>query len=273
MKKTEMRNPKSTHIDKMDTASMLSLINEENFYAVRAVEDALSAIGPAVDAIAEKMTLGGRLIYIGCGTSGRLAVQDAAECPPTYGVSYDTVRAIIAGGASAMTRASEGAEDNGEMGISDFLALSPTSLDTLVGISASGGAPYVNCALEKAKELGCITVGITSNEDSILARISDFPIVTDTGAEVVTGSTRMKAGTAQKLVLNMISTAVMIKTGKVYENLMINLRPTNVKLRHRMITIVMDILGVNEDEAEHLLEKSSWNIPQAAEAKKAEAKK
>ncbi len=269
MRKTEMRNPKTTHIDKMDTASMLSIINEENFNAVRAVEEALPMIGAAIDAVTEKMAAGGRLIYIGCGTSGRLAVQDAAECPPTYGVSADTVHAIIAGGVTSMMRASEGAEDDGDMGVRDFLALSPTSLDTLVGISASGGAPYVNRALDEAKKLGCITVGITSNEDSALAAISDYPIVTDTGAEVVTGSTRMKAGTAQKLVLNMISTAVMVKTGKVYENLMVNLKPTNIKLRHRMITIVMDITGLDEAAAERALEKYEWSIPRAADAVKA----
>lgn len=269
MKKTEMRNPRTTHIDKMSTSEMISIINEENFNAVRAVEAALPAIELAIDAIVPRMEKGGRLIYIGAGTSGRLAAQDAAECPPTYGVSYDVVRAIIAGGAPALLKASEGAEDDGDMGVSDFMALEPTENDTLVGISASGGAPYVNSAITKAKELGCITLGITSNECSALAELAEYPIVTDTGAEVVTGSTRMKAGTAQKLVLNMLSTAVMIKTGKVYENLMVNLRPTNKKLRYRMITIVMDITGVGESEAERLLEENEWSIPRAAEAQKA----
>lgn len=268
-----MRNPKTTHIDKMDTVSMLSVINEENFNAVRAVEAVLPTIALAIDAITERMAQGGRLIYIGCGTSGRLAVQDAAECPPTYGVSYDLVRAIIAGGTSAMTRASEGAEDSGEMGIIDFLALTPNKNDTLVGISASGGAAYVNSALQKARDIGCLTVGITSNAGSGITDIVDYAIVTDTGAEVVTGSTRMKAGTAQKLVLNMLSTCTMIKSGKVYENLMVNLKPTNVKLRHRMITIVMDITGVGEKEAERLLEEHDWSIPLAAEAQKAGRKK
>ena len=191
MRKTEMRNPKTTHIDKMSTAEMVSVINEENFNAVRAVEAALPSIEAAIDAIVPRMEMGGRLIYIGAGTSGRLAVLDAAECPPTYGVGYDAVRAILAGGPSAMVRSSEGAEDDGDMGIRDFMELNPNGNDTLVGISASGGAPYVNCALKKAQELGCITLGITSNDGSQLAELAEFPIVTDTGAEVVTGSTRM----------------------------------------------------------------------------------
>lgn len=194
---------------------------------------------------------------------------DAAECPPTYGAGYDVVRAILAGGPPAMVRSSEGAEDDGEMGVRDFLELQPNEKDTLVGISASGGAPYVYRALEKAAEIGCITVSITSNEGSKLAKLAEFPIVTDTGAEVVTGSTRMKAGTAQKLVLNMLSTAVMIKTGKVYENLMVNLRPTNVKLRYLMITIVMNITGLGEEDAERLLNENEWSIPRAADAWKA----
>ena len=266
MKKTEMRNPKSRHIDTMDTASMLKLISEENMNAVKAVDNKIDAIAAAVDAVSAAIGKGARMIYIGAGTSGRLGILDAAECPPTFGVGVgEAVDAIIAGGMSSMVRASEGAEDSGEAGVRDLLAKNITADDVIVGISASGGARYVNDALIEAKKRGCLTVGISSVEDSELCRIADFPIFTDTGAEVVTGSTRMKAGTAQKLVLNMLSTCAMIKNGKVYENLMINLRPTNKKLRERVIGIVMEITELSYDDAVALLDKNEWNIRRAVE--------
>lgn len=264
MLKTEMRNPKTMHIDKMETIDMIKAMNEENYVAVRAVEAASEDIARAVDAIAATMDEGGRLIYIGAGTSGRLGVLDASECPPTFGVSYDLVSGIIAGGNECLIKASEGGEDRRERGIADIEERARGG-DVVVGISAAGGAAYVIGALERAKELGCTTVGVTSNGDSELARIADICIFTDTGAEVVTGSTRMKAGTAQKLVLNALSTGAMIKTGKVYENLMINLRPTNEKLRRRVISIVCEICKTDEDEAVALLEAANWEIRAAVE--------
>ena len=264
MLKTEQRNPKSTHIDKMSTLDMVKLMSEENYVAVKAVEDAAQSIAEAVDAIAFSMENGGRLYYIGAGTSGRLGVLDASECPPTFGVSADLVSGIIAGGYDCLVKASEGGEDSYENGVLDVKDRLRTG-DVIVGISAAGGAKYVLGALEWARANGCVTVGVTSNADSLLAKNADIAIFTDTGAEVITGSTRLKAGTAQKLVLNILSTAAMVKTGRVYENLMINLRPTNEKLRRRVISIVCEIKNVDEDEAIALLDSNEWNIRKAVE--------
>lgn len=265
-----MRNPRTTHIDRADTLSMLEIINDENKNAVLAVEKALPEAAKAVEAVTEAFGNGGRLFYIGCGTSGRLAVLDAAECPPTFGVEHTLVNAVIAGGEGAMFRAAENAEDSGESGVRDLEAHGVCKKDVVVGISASGNADYVASALKWAKEKGCVTVALTSNRDSKIDVIADISIVTDTGEEVVTGSTRMKAGTAQKLVLNMISTCAMIKTGKVYENLMINLRPSNKKLKERMKRIVSDISGVSEDEAVRLLCENGWDIRKAVGAAETE---
>ena len=264
MLKTEQRNPKSTHIDKMSTAEMVELMARENYVAVKAVEDASESIALAVDAISESMKNGGRLFYVGAGTSGRLGVLDASECPPTFGVPYDLVNGIIAGGYDCLVKASEGGEDSYENGVLDVKDRLRAG-DVVVGISAAGGAKYVLGALDAAKEMGCVTVGVTSNNDSPLAKNADITIFTDTGAEIITGSTRLKAGTAQKLVLNILSTAAMVKTGKVYENLMINLRPTNEKLRARVISIVCEIKGVDRDRAVELLEASGWDIRSAVE--------
>ena len=263
--KTEMRNPASTNIDRMTTAEMLDLIQKENENAVNSVRGALGKIEIACDIIAEKLLQGGRLIYVGAGTSGRLGVLDASECPPTFGVSRDMVIGIIAGGEKCMFQAAEREEDNYESGARDLKEKNLTKNDVVVGISASGNAQYIIGALNYANELGCETIGITSNENTLITKSAKISIITDTGAEVVTGSTRMKAGTAQKIILNMLSTVVMIKLGNVYENMMINLRPTNEKLKQRMIRIVTEIIGVNEKEAEKLLEKSDWNIRTAVQ--------
>ena len=265
MLKTEQRNPKSTHIDKMSTLEMVKLMSEENYVAVKAVEDAAESIAEAVDAITLSMNNGGRLFYIGAGTSGRLGVLDASECPPTFGVPYDLVSGIIAGGYDCLVKASEGGEDSWENGVKDVESRL-TAGDVIVGISAAGGAKYVLGALQRAREMGCVTVGLTSNADSALARDSDIAIFTDTGAEIITGSTRLKAGTAQKLVLNILSTASMVKTGKVYENLMINLRPTNEKLRRRVVSIVCEIKGVDENTAISLLDANDWSIRRVVES-------
>lgn len=263
MLKTEMRNPKTTHIDKMDTLEMLKVINEENMNSVLAVERELENIAVAVDKATEQLKKGGRIIYIGAGTSGRIGVMDASECPPTYGVSHDTVIGIIAGGEKCLTRAGEGGEDVAEAGISDLKAHNVCEKDFVVGISVAGGAQYVLSAVKYAKSIGAVTVGLTSNSESELAKISDIAICPDTGAEVITGSTRMKGGNAQKFVLNMISTCAMVKCGYVYENLMVNLKPTNVKLKNRMVSIVSEIVGCDSEKAQKLLQQNDWDIKKA----------
>ncbi len=261
MLKTEMRNEKSIQIDKMDTLSQVRLMSEENFNAVKAVEAEQQNIAAAVDAVADAFNKGGRLFYMGAGTSGRIGVLDASECPPTFGVGYDKVIGIIAGGDSALRKASEGAEDDTEAGTRDLKAYDLTENDVVVGISAAGGAAYVVNALVYANSLGCVTVGITSNRDTKLGEAAKILICTDTGPEVITGSTRLKAGTAQKLVLNMLTTLSMVQCGYVYENLMVNLKPTNIKLKKRMVGIVMDIVGWGVEEAMAELEKHNWKIP------------
>lgn len=267
MIKTEQRNPKTMHIDCMATSEMVRIMQEENKKAVNAIDSELDAIGAAIDAIALRMQKGGRLFYIGCGTSGRLGVLDASECPPTYGVPKDLVVGIIAGGDTALRNAVENAEDSKEFGKKDLAAHQITELDSLVGISVAGGAAYVMGAMEYAKSCGALTVALSCNEGCPIESIADIAIHPDTGAEVVTGSTRMKAGSAHKMILNMISTAVMIKQGHVYENMMINLRPSNIKLKNRMIRIVGDITGCAPDEAEQLLTENSFVIRDAVEGR------
>lgn len=243
--KTEMRNPATTHIDRMTTAEMTLCIQRENENAVSAVGKVLPAIEKACDHIAEKLAEDGRLIYIGAGSSGRLGVLDAVECPPTYGVPQSMVIGIIAGGPKCIFQAAEKEEDDAASAVRDLQERQLTGKD-VVGISAAGNAAYVVGALEYAKTLGCVTVGITSNEGSLITECADIPIVADTGPEVITGSTRMKAGTAQKMILNMLSTIAMIKLGCVYENMMVNLKPVNDKLTHRVIGIVEEITDLAE---------------------------
>ena len=267
MLRTEMRNENSTHIDKMTSFEMVQLMNKENMNSVLAVEAALPQIAKAVDAAAEAIGKGGKLVYIGAGTSGRLGVLDASECPPTFGVTHDTVQGIIAGGPERMFKAGENAEDVYENGVADVEKVL-NSGDVLVGISAAGGAKYVIGALEKAKEMGCVTVSVSSNPDTAIEKVADIAIVCDTGPEVVTGSTRLKAGNSQKFVLNMLSTCAMIKTGKVYENLMVNLKPSNEKLKGRVVRITAAILDCSEEEAIPLLEKNDWNIRKTVEGAK-----
>lgn len=263
MLNTEKRNPNSTHIDEMNTFDMLSVIQNENLNAALAVEKALPQIEKATDKISERFNKGGRIFYVGCGTSGRLGVLDASECPPTYGVTKDKVIGIIAGGDTALRNAVEGTEDNFELGYNDIKKFDLNDLDSVVGISVAGGAKYVLGALTAAKEANALTVGLTCNEGSKINEISDLSIITDTGAEVITGSSRMKAGSAHKMVLNMISTCVMVKNGRVLENYMIYLKPSNEKLKDRMIRIVSEIGKVSYEEAQTLLEKSDWDIRKA----------
>lgn len=267
MLRTELRNENSTHIDQMTSLEMVTLMNRENMNSVLAVDAALPNIARAVDAAANAIGNGGKLVYIGAGTSGRLGVLDASECPPTFGVDYETVQGIIAGGPERMFKAGENAEDVYENGVKDAAAVLQPG-DVLVGISAAGGAKYVIGALEKAKALGCVTVAVACNPDVPITKVADIAIVCDTGPEVVTGSTRLKAGNAQKFVLNMLSTCAMIKTGKVYENLMVNLKPSNEKLKGRVVRITAAILDCTEEEAIPLLEKNDWNIRKTVEGAK-----
>ncbi|MBO5420463.1 MAG: N-acetylmuramic acid 6-phosphate etherase [Clostridia bacterium] len=265
MLKTETRNKNTYDIDKMSTLEMLKVINDENAVVTKAVEDALPQISVVCDTVAGTIKNGGRVFYIGSGTSGRLGVCDAAECPPTFGVPYDLFNGIIAGGENCMFKAAENAEDNPEAGIEDLKSHNFCNKDVLIGISASGSAAYVISAVGYAKSIGAKTASITNNPDTELGTVADIDICADTGPEVITGSTRMKAGTAQKIILNMISTASMVRCGCIYENLMINLRPTNKKLRKRMIGIVTEILGCTAENAEKLLEKNEWNIRKSIE--------
>lgn len=265
---TEKRNPLSMHMDTMDTLDMARLVISANHEAVSAVERAAESIATAIDAVACAFTGGHRLFYVGAGTSGRLGVIDAAECPPTFGVPYDMVQGIIAGGNERMFRAGENAEDSYESGYAVILEYGLKKGDVLVGISAAGNAAYVLGAIECAKKLGCVTVGLSCNDNTKILNAADIAIFTDTGAEVLTGSTRLKAGTAQKIVLNTITTCAMTKTGKVYENMMINLSPSNEKLRKRVIRIVTEILSCDEEKAEKLLDENGWIIKNAVEAAK-----
>lgn len=268
MLKTEMRNEKTMHLDKMSTTEMVSVFSDENYNAAKAVEKASPSVATAIDEISDRMKMGGRLFYIGAGTSGRLGVLDASECPPTFGVSPELVVGIIAGGEKCIVRASENAEDIAENGRKDVLEQGICENDSLIGISVSGGAAYVVEALKTAREKGSLAIALTCNENSPIAQVADIEIVTDTGAEVLTGSSRLKAGTAHKMVLNMISTCCMVKLGNVYENMMINLKPTNIKLRGRMLRILCDITGCDAETAERLLDENEWSLRKAADSLK-----
>lgn len=260
---TERRNPRTTHIDAMSTIEQLRCINGEDRRAVEAVEAALPRIAPVVDRIVAGMKRGGRLIYVGCGTSGRLGVLDASECPPTYGVNEGLVTGVIAGGDRALRRAAEGEEDSRAAGRAAMEPLALQPADTVVGLSAAGGAAFVLGAMEAANEAGCATVALTCNPDTPLEALCAYAIPVFTGPEAVTGSTRMKAGTAQKLVLNMLSTCAMIQTGRVRENLMINLRPTNEKLRARAVRILRQLTGCAADAAEAALSRAGNDVAAA----------
>lgn len=260
MLKTEQRNPSTTHIDRMTAEQMVAVMQEENLRAVQAIDGEREAIAHAIDRIAARMGQGGRLFYVGCGTSGRLGVLDASECPPTYGVEHGVVVGIIAGGDGAIRRAVEGAEDDRTAGYRDLAAYGLGPLDTVIGISVAGGAAYVLGAMEMAGEAGALRVALSCNADCPIERMADICIHPDTGTEVITGSTRMKAGSAHKMILNMISTGVMVKLGYVYQNMMINLRPSNIKLRDRMIRILVEITSLSYQQAEAVLEENGFSL-------------
>ncbi|KGO13278.1 N-acetylmuramic acid 6-phosphate etherase [Clostridium botulinum] len=257
---TESRNENTKDIDRVETLEMLKMINDEDKKVAEAVEKELIHIAKAVDKIGEAFFNGGRLIYVGAGTSGRLGVLDASECPPTYGVSYDLVRGIIAGGQSAMFKAREGAEDSKKLCIKDLKNINFGKSDILVGIAASGRTPYVIGGLEYANGIGATTISITCNPESEMSKIANISIAPVVGPEAITGSTRMKAGTAQKMVLNMLSTGAMVKTGKVYGNLMVDLKATNEKLVERAKRIVMQATGSKREQVEKILKETNFDV-------------
>ena len=255
MKNTEKRNPNSMNIDKMNALEIATCMNNEDKLVPLAVEKALPEIAKAMEMVVDSFNKDGRLLFIGAGTSGRLGVIDATECPPTYGEPPEKVVGIIAGGSPAVFKASENAEDIGEMGIDDVKKVNISENDTLIGISVAGDAKYVCDALRYAKSVGAHTVALTCNDDARIIEVADIGIVTDTGAEVVTGSTRLKAGTAHKMVLNMISTGAMVLTGHVVENHMVNMRPSNIKLKERAARIINDIVDIGMDKAREEVSK------------------
>lgn len=257
---TESRNQNTLDIDQVSTLEMVKKINDEDKKVAIAVENELPQIAKAIDSIVERMKKGGRLIYIGAGTSGRLGILDASECPPTYGVSEELVQGIIAGGQEAIFRAKEGAEDSKELAIIDLKDKNINENDTIVGLAASGRTPYVIGGLEYANEIGALTVSVTCNKDSGVAKVSQISIAPVVGPEAVTGSTRLKSGTAQKLVLNMLSTGTMIKMGKVYGNLMVDVKATNEKLVERSKKIVCEATGVSIQESEEVLKETDFDV-------------
>lgn len=255
---TEQRNPNTMNIDTLSTLEMVKLINREDHRVADAVGEVTDKIAQAVDVIAEKLAAGGRLIYCGAGTSGRLGILDAVECPPTYSTDPETVQALMAGGYGAIFKAVEGAEDSKELGVQDMQNIHFGPKDVLVGIAASGRTPYVRGCMEYAKRLGAPTVAVTCCPGSELDQFADIGIAPAPGPEVVTGSTRMKSGTAQKMVLNMLSTGAMIKLGKVYGNLMVDVKPSNEKLIRRCVTIVCSAAECTEAEATKALEACDY---------------
>ncbi|MBE6072943.1 MAG: N-acetylmuramic acid 6-phosphate etherase [Selenomonas ruminantium] len=256
---TERRNPQTAHIDELDTLAMATLINNEDQTVPLAVASELPQIAAAIDLIADRLRCGGRLIYIGAGTSGRLGILDAVECPPTYGTDPDLVQGLIAGGLPAIFKAQEGAEDNPQLARHDLEKISFTDKDVLVGIAASGRTPYVIGGLSYARERGAATIAVSCSAVSAIAGLADIAITPVTGPEAITGSTRMKAGTAQKLVLNMLSTGTMIKLGKVYGNLMVDVKTSNLKLEERARRIVMEAADCTREDAIAALDAANGN--------------
>jgi N-acetylmuramic acid 6-phosphate etherase len=250
---TEERNERTMDLDTLDTQDLVDRVQAEDFEVAAAVKKVIPEIAKAIDIITERLKNGGKLIYFGAGTSGRLGVLDAAECQPTFGIEKDIVQAFIAGGKNAMFRSFEDAEDQKELGVTDATDAKLTEKDVVVGVSSSGRTPYVMGAMTKAKEMGAAAISIVNNPDSTLSTICDVTIAAVVGPEALTGSTRMKSGTAQKMILNLISTCTMVRLGKVYENLMIDLKPTNYKLRERAVSIISILGGVPRQLAEGAL--------------------
>ena len=259
-RRSERRNPASKSLDRLNALKIVQLMNREDRRVSAAVGLALPAIARAVDLIVQAIRAGGRLIYVGAGSSGRIAVLDAAECPPTFGTSPKLVQTLIAGGRTAITRAVEGAEDSPANAERDLRKIKLTRNDVVAGICASGTTPYVLSALRFASKIGAATIAITVNRNTPVARLADVLIATDVGPEVLTGSTRLKSGTAQKMVLNMLSTAAMARLGHVYENLMIDVKASNRKVSQRMVRILADASGKSLSASEHALRQSRHNL-------------
>jgi N-acetylmuramic acid 6-phosphate etherase len=261
--RTEQRNPRSRGLDRKSSLEIVRALNREDGRVAPAVRKILPEIARAVDAVARSLKQGGTLFYVGAGTSGRLAVLDAAECPPTFGTPPRMVRAIVAGGERALRHAVEGAEDSAAAGARDLRHAGLSRRDVVVGVAASGGTPYVLGALDFAKHRGAVTVGLTSNPRSPVARRVRISIAPDTGPEAIAGSTRLKAGTAQKMVLNMLSTAAMVRIGRIYENWMVHVALTNQKLRRRGARILEEAATVSPSMAEHKLRQAGYDLPAA----------
>jgi N-acetylmuramic acid 6-phosphate etherase len=257
---TEKRNINTMNLDELSTVEIIAKINQEDKKIADCVEPAIAEIGKATDFAVGSIKSGGRLIYMGAGTSGRLGILDASECPPTYGVPFDMVIGIIAGGDKAIRKAVEGAEDSKELAVKDLKKIGFNEKDTLVGLAASGRTPYVIGGLEYARSIGAKTAAISCVQGAKISDMADAKIEVIVGAEAVTGSTRMKAGTAQKMVLNMISTTAMVKIGKVYQNLMVDVATTNEKLKVRALNIVSEATGIEKESSKKLLEDSGYDV-------------
>lgn len=260
---SETRNPNTLRLDEMSTLEMVTAFNQEDRTVPEAIARVLPQVAEAVDLAAAALRAGGRIIYLGAGTSGRLGVLDASECPPTFGVEHGVVVGLIAGGPGALLKAVEGAEDSLTLGAEDLQAIALAPRDLVVGLAASGRTPYVIGALRHARQAGCATVAISCNPDSPIAREAQVAISPVVGPEALTGSTRLKSGTAQKLVLNMISTGAMVKTGKVYQNLMVDVKATNVKLVDRACRIVVEATGAERHDAEQALQQTGFEVKPA----------
>lgn len=257
---TEQENPNTANIDRVSTFEAAILINNEDKLVASAVEKVLPQVALAIDKIVERLSNGGRLFYIGTGTSGRLGVLDASECPPTFGVSPELIQGIIAGGYDALYKAVEASEDDTDAGIRDLQSRNLSAKDAVVGIAASGRTPYTNGAVEYARNSGCFTVGLTCVPDSLLTKTAELAIVPVVGAEPITGSTRMKSGTSHKMILNTISTVTLIKLGYVKGNRMTNVRASNVKLRERSLRILMTETHLDESTAQHLMDEANYDL-------------
>ncbi|MFL3551894.1 N-acetylmuramic acid 6-phosphate etherase [Citrobacter braakii] len=260
---SETRNPQTMDLDALSTLELVHRFNQQDTLVAEAVKATLPQVACAVDAAANALKAGGRIIYMGAGTSGRLGVLDASECPPTFGVPHGLVVGLIAGGPGALLKAVEGAEDNPQLGEDDLRALNLTAQDLVVGLAASGRTPYVIGGLKYARSVGCTTAAISCNPDSPVAHEADIAISPVVGPEALTGSTRLKSGTAQKLVLNMISTGAMVKFGKVYQNLMVDMQATNVKLVDRACRMVVEATGIAREQAQALLKQTDFDVKPA----------
>jgi N-acetylmuramic acid 6-phosphate etherase len=260
---TEQRNAAAQALDTKSALEIATIINTEDAKVAGAIKAALPQIGQAIDAIADALSRGGRLIYVGAGTSGRIGALDAAECPPTFGTDPKQIQYVIAGGEKALGRAVEANEDSRDLGVRDLKKFRPGKKDVVIGIAASGRTPYTIAAVELARKRGARTIAVACNADSPLARAAEIAIVADVGPEVVSGSTRMKAGTAQKMMVNMLSTGAMTRLGYVYGNLMVNVSPKNEKLVERAIAILMNATGADRASAANALKQSGNSVPVA----------